>query len=157
MASKYQSRSVAEQNSFDMSWELLMQERFTELRSTICRDNKELRRFRQLLINSVMATDLGDKQIKELRNARWEKAFAVSGHSSSADMTCSTDHSSSAFSENAEFTSMDAKKRDTVNRKATIVVSTERCIRSRTGYWSVLCNLSSRLGFPHCIFFRLST
>jgi len=126
-----------------MSWELLMQDRFADLRSTICRDNKELRRFRQLLINSVMATDLGDKQIKELRNARWEKAFAPTGNSNSADASCTTDTSSSAFSENPEITSMDAKKRDTVNRKATIVVSTRRYIPSRTGYFRA-CRT-----FPH--------
>mmetsp|Transcript_33847 Transcript_33847/g.82045 ORF Transcript_33847/g.82045 Transcript_33847/m.82045 type:complete len:109 (-) Transcript_33847:418-744(-) len=35
------------------------------------RCRKASRRFRQLVINCVMATDLGDKEMKELRNGRW--------------------------------------------------------------------------------------
>jgi hypothetical protein len=34
------------------------------------------RNLRSLVINQVMATDLGDKELKELRNGRWQKAFA---------------------------------------------------------------------------------
>ena len=62
VARRYKSRSVAEQKSLDLSWDLLMEDRFANLRSTICRGSEaELRRFRQIVINSVMATDLGDK------------------------------------------------------------------------------------------------
>jgi hypothetical protein len=35
----------------------------------------ELKRFRQLVVNTVMATDIMDKDLKALRNARWDKAF----------------------------------------------------------------------------------
>jgi len=76
MATLYKNRSVAEQNSFSLSWELLMQVDMFDLRTAICGDNTGLKRFRQLVINSVMATDLGDKELKKLRNGRWEKAFA---------------------------------------------------------------------------------
>ena len=59
VAAKYKNRSVAEQRSLDLSWDLLMEKRFKALRSTICRNERELSRFRQLLVNAVMATDLG--------------------------------------------------------------------------------------------------
>jgi hypothetical protein len=35
-----------------------------------------MKRFRQLIVNSVMATDIMDKDLKNLRNRRWEKAFS---------------------------------------------------------------------------------
>eukprot|EP00934_Nitzschia_sp_Nitz4_P001546 Nitzschia sp. Nitz4//scaffold248_size28759//20159//24979//NITZ4_008111-RA/size28759-snap-gene-0.11-mRNA-1//-1//CDS//3329543998//1546//frame0 len=76
LAEVYQNRSVAEQHSFDLAWDLFLDSQFEVLRRTICEDDHELRRFRQLVINSVMATDLGDKELKELRNGRWAKAFA---------------------------------------------------------------------------------
>jgi hypothetical protein len=52
-----------------------MEDRYSELRNTLCSSSTELARFRQLVINSVMATDLGDKEMKALRNGRWDKAF----------------------------------------------------------------------------------
>jgi hypothetical protein len=39
-------------------------------------NHSELQRFCQLGVNSVMATDVMDKDLKALRNARWNKAFA---------------------------------------------------------------------------------
>ena len=33
-------------------------------------------RFRQLVVNSVMATDILDKDLKKLRNERWDRAFS---------------------------------------------------------------------------------
>lgn len=33
-------------------------------------------RFRQLVVNSIIATDIADKELKFLREARWENAFA---------------------------------------------------------------------------------
>ena len=54
-----------------------MQEEYKDLRNAICANQYELRRFRQLVVNSVMATDIMDKNLKQLRNARWDKAFAV--------------------------------------------------------------------------------
>lgn len=72
----YKGRSVAEQNSLDLSWELLMDSRYDELRATICATREELRRLRELVVNVVLATDIMDKDLKALRNGRWEKAFA---------------------------------------------------------------------------------
>jgi len=71
----YNDRSVAEQNSLVIAWNLLMSDRFAKLRNTICTTATELTRFRELAINAVMATDIVDKELKQLRNNRWDKAF----------------------------------------------------------------------------------
>lgn len=76
IAEFYKGKSVAEQNSVDLAWQLLMDSAYDDLRSTIYTTEAELKRFRQLLVNSVMATDIVDKELKTLRNARWTKAFS---------------------------------------------------------------------------------
>ena len=75
LATVYKGRSVAEQKSFDMSWDLFLDPCFDLLRSTLCPNGTDLTRFRQLVINCVMATDLNDNDLKALRNDRWSKAF----------------------------------------------------------------------------------
>lgn len=80
LAATYQGRSVAEQNSFDISWSLLMEPAYSNLRHAIYTTDSEFKRFRQLLINSVMATDIVNKDLKQLRNERWRKAFDTSSH-----------------------------------------------------------------------------
>eukprot|EP00934_Nitzschia_sp_Nitz4_P006771 Nitzschia sp. Nitz4//scaffold112_size70979//18031//21628//NITZ4_005896-RA/size70979-processed-gene-0.34-mRNA-1//1//CDS//3329533247//6761//frame0 len=96
-AVKYGNRSVAEQRSVDVAWDLLMLEKFKELREAICPTPGELRRFRELVVNGVMATDVMDKDLKSLRNDRWDKAFSVASNESS-------------------------ERKMTMNRKATIVM-----------------------------------
>jgi len=76
LAEHYRNKSVAEQNSLDLAWNLLHEEQFSMLRSAIFRSEDERKRFRQLVVNLVMATDVMDKELKELRNNRWEKAFS---------------------------------------------------------------------------------
>ena len=76
LAIRYKNMSVAEQNSFDLSWNLLMEPSYDNLRRAIYHSEREFKRFRQLLINSVMATDIVNKDLKERRNRRWEHAFA---------------------------------------------------------------------------------
>lgn len=71
----YKNQSIAEQNSVDLCWDLLMDPKFKNLRETIYSNDIERRRFRQLVVNSVMATDIVDKELKALRNARWDRAF----------------------------------------------------------------------------------
>ena len=73
----YKNKSVAEQNSVDLAYDLLMTDSYKNLRATIWTTKQEEARFRQLVVNSVMATDIMDKDLKNLRNARWEKAFSV--------------------------------------------------------------------------------
>ena len=76
VAIKYDGRSVAEQNSVDISWALFLEPQFSELRGAVCPTDKELNRLRQLVVNMVLATDIMDKDLKQLRNQRWEKAFS---------------------------------------------------------------------------------
>jgi hypothetical protein len=83
----YKGRSVAEQNSVDVAWDLLMDETFSNLRRTIYQTDDELKRFRQLVVNSVMATDIMDKELKTLRNNRWSKAFSEEADAESNTMT----------------------------------------------------------------------
>jgi hypothetical protein len=96
VATQYNKKSPAEQHSVDLAWDLLMEDQYTELRSTIYQTDAELIRFRQLLVNSVMATDIADKELKVLRNLRWDRAFSS--------------------------VTVDGDQRDTINRKATIVI-----------------------------------
>ncbi|CAB9529255.1 Guanylate cyclase (Partial), partial [Seminavis robusta] len=84
-AKMYKDRSVAESNSVDRCWRLLMEPKYGALRKTIYTTNNGLRRFRSLVVNSVMATDIGDKDLKVLRNGRWEKAFNTEGTADSPD------------------------------------------------------------------------
>lgn len=50
----YKGRSVAEQNSVDLAWEMLMQDDFRDFREALYTTQEELLRFRQLVVNSVM-------------------------------------------------------------------------------------------------------
>ncbi|KAL3937168.1 MAG: hypothetical protein SGBAC_007652 [Bacillariaceae sp.] len=72
----YKNKSVAEQNSVDLAWEIFNQDEYKDLRACIYQTEEELRRFRQLVVNTVMATDIVDKELQELRKKRWETAFS---------------------------------------------------------------------------------
>jgi class 3 adenylate cyclase len=98
VAAVYRNKSVAEQNSVDLAWDLLMDHNYEELRHCIYTTESEFKRFRQLVVNSVMATDIMDKDLKILRNIRWEKAFSETSQK------------------------LDIYFEDTINRKATIVI-----------------------------------
>lgn len=75
LAGVYDGKSIAEQNSFDFAWELLMDADFEDLRMCLFENITEVKRFRQLVINSIMATDVFDPELVKLRNERWRKAF----------------------------------------------------------------------------------
>lgn len=96
LAAAYNNKSVAEQNSVDIAWDLLMEECYTDLRRTIYCNEVEFKRFRQLIVNTVLATDIMDKTLGEIRKARWNKAFNEQPKQEAA--------------------------KDNVNRKATIVI-----------------------------------
>lgn len=96
LAKQYKNKSPAEQNSVDLAWNALMKEEYKDLRALIYQTDAELIRFRQLIVNSVMATDIADRELKVLRNNRWDRAFSEAV--------------------------ADTNQHDTVNRKATIVI-----------------------------------
>ncbi|CAJ1963743.1 unnamed protein product [Cylindrotheca closterium] len=75
MAVHFQHQAIAEQNSVELAWELLMEPRFAALRHTIYMDGIEQQRFRNLVVNCLLATDIFDKDLKAMRENRWHKAF----------------------------------------------------------------------------------
>ena len=75
LADYYRNKSVAEQNSLDIAWDLLMTDRFNKMREYIFETQAELLRFRQLIVNMVLATDIFDKDFNQLRKDRWQRAF----------------------------------------------------------------------------------
>jgi hypothetical protein len=70
LATRNKNKSVAEQNSVDIAWTVFMGSGFDRFRHAVCPTAVEMKRFRQLVVNSVMATDIMDKDLKALRNAR---------------------------------------------------------------------------------------
>jgi len=77
LATLYHGESVAEQHSIDLTLELLAGSDYKDLVSCICANEEEFARFRQLVINCVLATDVFDKELLAMRNSRWEKAFST--------------------------------------------------------------------------------
>ncbi|CAB9517936.1 natriuretic peptide receptor [Seminavis robusta] len=75
MGEQYKNRSIAEQNSVDIAWDLFMDPEYRDLQKCIFTNAFELNRFRQIVCNVVLATDIFEKQAKEMRNQRWENAF----------------------------------------------------------------------------------
>lgn len=76
VAAHYKNKSVAEQNSIDLGWDLLMDKNYEDLRKILYSTKSELKRFRQLVVNVVLATDIFDKELSALRKSRWNKAFS---------------------------------------------------------------------------------
>eukprot|EP00980_Cylindrotheca_fusiformis_P016139 scaffold4797_cov105-Cylindrotheca_fusiformis.AAC.1 len=75
LADKYNNKSLAEQNSVDVAWEILMSHSFTNLQYLIFGNSMAKRQqLRQLLVNLVMATDIFDEDLRVLRQLRWEQA-----------------------------------------------------------------------------------
>jgi hypothetical protein len=97
MASRFDGKSLAEQRSVELAWSLLLNPDYKDLRNALCPTQAEVKRFRSLVVNAVMATDVMDKDLKELRNGRWDKAFSGMPQE-------------------------DKNPSDSVNRKATIVI-----------------------------------
>ena len=74
-----------------------MDPRYNNLRAAIYTTEAEFTRFRQLVVNAVLATDIAAPDLKKLRNDRWDAAFNVTEESNEGE-------------------------RREVNRKATIVI-----------------------------------
>lgn len=116
VAQLYNNQSVAEQNSIDIAWSLFMEDSYSTFRQTLCPTSHDMKHFRQLVVNSVMATDIVDKNLKDLRNKRWDVAF--------------------------QGTTSNESVRDQINRKATIVI--EHLIQASDvshtmQHWHVYC------------------
>jgi hypothetical protein len=79
IATKYNGRCVAERNSLDKAWELLMEDRFREFRLALCPTKSEVLRFRKFLVHLVLATDIMDGGLRELYKSRWSHVFDEAG------------------------------------------------------------------------------
>jgi len=109
VALMYENKSVAEQNSIDLAWDLFMDPVYEDLRRVLYTNKTEFLRFRQLVTNLVMATDIMDKELGAFRKARWNKAFE--------------DVSESCVPSNEPTLAAGRKEvQDNTNRKATIVL-----------------------------------
>jgi 3'5'-cyclic nucleotide phosphodiesterase len=75
LAGVYKGRSVTEQNSVDAAWSLLMEPCYVDLRGCLFTSRDEVQRFRQIVVNAVLATDLDDEDLAALRQLRWARSF----------------------------------------------------------------------------------
>jgi hypothetical protein len=76
LALKFDDGSPAEQHSVCVAWEVIMRPAYEDLRAILFATDEDQNRFRQLLVNSVMATDIFDPELRKMREMRWSKAFA---------------------------------------------------------------------------------
>ena len=77
LAEHFKHQCLAEQNSLEIAWTLLLSDSFHELRQCLFGNSREEQsRFRQVVVNVVMATDIFDKELSALRKNRWERAFS---------------------------------------------------------------------------------
>ena len=74
-AKKFKFKSMTEQRSIQKAWARLMSHEFVQLRQSIYADKEEKQRFRQIFVNSVMATDIMDEEMQAARMKRWEENF----------------------------------------------------------------------------------
>jgi class 3 adenylate cyclase len=78
VAGRFEKKCVAEQNSVQIAWDMLMNSKYKELRECIFESECDKRRFRELVVDAVLATDIADKDLGVLRKSRWEDAFSGS-------------------------------------------------------------------------------
>jgi hypothetical protein len=128
LAMTYKKKSIAEQQSLDVGWDLFMEPKYKDLRACIYTTQAELDRFRQLMVNAVLATDFLDEGMCARRNARWELAFSTSANSSSSPEMAVDDN--------------------TFNRKATLVL--EHLVQAsdlshRMQHWHIYTKWNERL------------
>jgi 3'5'-cyclic nucleotide phosphodiesterase len=77
VASAYKNKSVAEQNSLEISWNLLMEPCYRNLREALFANSDELMHFRSLVVTATLATDIADKELAAMRKDRAAEALAV--------------------------------------------------------------------------------
>ena len=75
LVAKYDNKSVAERHSVSLALTVLSEAQFRNLQACIYPTKAHYLRFRDLLINAVLATDISDKELKLNRQMRWTAAF----------------------------------------------------------------------------------
>jgi hypothetical protein len=82
LAQIYCGKSIAEQNSVDIAWGLLIvDERVDALRMVIHPTVEDLKRFCQMMVHTVLATDIMDRELTQERKERWSAMFGLDGDS----------------------------------------------------------------------------
>jgi Adenylate and Guanylate cyclase catalytic domain/3'5'-cyclic nucleotide phosphodiesterase len=76
MARAFRGKSITQSNAFLLAWDLLLDADYKELRQAICATKDEAKRFRQIVVNCVMATDVADKELQAAREQKWKSAFS---------------------------------------------------------------------------------
>jgi len=84
LAIRYKNKSVAEQNSIKLAWETLKEDGYEDLREAIYEEEAERYRFRQLVANAVMATDIKEPKLQAVRKKRWNSVFRASSNDTEA-------------------------------------------------------------------------
>jgi hypothetical protein len=128
MLNNYGKVSVAEQHSVNIGWKLFMDSKLLEY---VCSTEADALLLRQIVINSVMATDIVDRDLASSRNARWKAAFDNNNSTTDVDATVvATDDE------------------DTQHRKATIVLELllqASDVSHTMQHWHVYCKWNERL------------
>lgn len=75
-AIKYNGRCVAEQHSCFLSRPLVLHPEFDQFRACLF-DSKpqNIAKYRKFMVNAVIATDIGDKELRDMRQRRWSKTM----------------------------------------------------------------------------------
>jgi 3'5'-cyclic nucleotide phosphodiesterase len=111
IAEFYKGRCPAEQNAVDLAWQVLMDDAYIDLRELIYTNDDELQRFRSVVVNGAMATDLADAELKKDRTARWSRAFSPAPILKAKSIGSGGSGGDSA-----------AAREELLNRKATVVL-----------------------------------
>jgi hypothetical protein len=85
VAGAYKNKSVAEQNSIELAWNLLMEPCYKQLRECLFLDTSEIIRFRGMVVSAVMATDIADKELAALRKGRAAEALSAPENAAEPD------------------------------------------------------------------------
>ena len=99
MASKYGTKSVAEHHSVNLALQTLKDPQFKALQKCIHPTFKDYHRFKELLVDAVIATDIVDKDLKANRQQRWTQAFHHYGCTSQQDHAAATATTTSNYNE----------------------------------------------------------
>ena len=75
LAKRYNNKSLAEQYSAHVAWDLLMEPEFVNLRQCMFSSACSRERFHKLLINVLIATDIADRDRIGREKLRWKNAF----------------------------------------------------------------------------------
>jgi len=82
LASFYNNKSIVEQNALDCAWKLLFEPAYETLRSYLFTSQEDIARFRQYVVNAIMATDISDPELNIMRDQHWNASLIESAEAS---------------------------------------------------------------------------